>query len=61
MGDKEGKAEGKREDLSSLLEAKFGRLTPKVVQHIQQTNSVEKLSALLLQVLTVDSVEQLNW
>jgi hypothetical protein len=57
----EGKAEGQREALSSLLEAKFGRLSPDVAQRIRQTDSVEKLSSLLLQVLTIDSVEQLNW
>jgi len=57
----EGKIEGKQEDLMRVLEAKFGTLAPDIRQRIEQLTSGDKLEDLLLQLLQVESIDQLNW
>ena len=61
IGQDEGKIEGARELLISLLEAKFGKLASKTRQRIKQTQSADRLKMLLLQVLTIDSPDELQW
>ena len=57
----EGKIEGKRETLLALLIAKFGRINEGLRVRIAGIESYEQLEKLLLQVLTIDSPDQLNW
>ena len=57
----EGKIEGKRETLLALLIAKFGRIDEGLRVRIAGIESYEQLEKLLLQVLTIDSPDQLNW
>ncbi len=61
IGKEEGKIEGKQEDLMWQLEAKFGPLNAEIRQRIEQVKEIDKLKDLLLQVLKVDSIEQLKW
>ena len=56
-----GKIDGARETLVRQLEARFGKLSPKVRQRIKKTDSTDRLDSLLLQVLTIDSPDQLQW
>ena len=56
-----GKIEGARETLVRQLEAKFGKLSAKVRQRIKKTASADRLDSLLLQVLTIESPDQLQW
>ena len=56
-----GGDERARATLVRLLEAKFGKLSSKVRQRIKKTVSTDRLDSLLLQVLTIDSPDQLQW
>ena len=57
----EGKIEGKRETLLGQLTAKFGRLDDGLRTRIEGIGSFEQLEKLLMQVLTIESPDQLKW
>ncbi len=57
----EGKIEGEQEALIWAWEAKFGTLDSETRLRIEQVKDVDKLKDLLLQVLKVDSIEQMKW
>ena len=61
IGKDEGVIEGQQEALIQILEAKFGTLVPDIRQRIEQTNDINKLKELLLQVLKADTIEQISW
>ena len=59
LGKVEGKLEGKIEGLLLLLESKFGELDSELRTRISQIKSSEAVDRLLLQVIKIDSPEQL--
>ena len=61
IGVKEGKLEGKLEDLILLLESKFGVLNQKQQARIHAINSIEKASEIFSQALHAQSIDELNW
>ena len=60
-GKAEGKIEGQQEALMLMIEKKFGTLPPELRNRVLQTTSVDKLRNLLMQLLAVDSVDELKW
>jgi len=57
----EGKIEGKRETVLVQLTAKFGAIDEGLRTRIEGIGSFAQLEKLLLQVLTIDSPDQLKW
>ena len=56
-----GRQEGARVVLISMLEAKFGAVPPEVLRRIEALESFEELAALMRQLVTIDSIDQLQW
>ena len=57
----EGEIKGNQEALIRIMESKFGEVKPDIRQRIEQTTDVNKLKDLLLQLLKVDTIEQIKW
>jgi predicted transposase YdaD len=60
LGLQEGILQAKREDLLRLLRAKFGSIPPDMVEQIEALGDVNRLDALLEQVLTVRSLDEMG-
>ena len=54
-----GKTEGKIEDLLMLLDSRFGSIEPNLRDRISQLNTPDQVDRLLLQVIAVNSPDDL--
>lgn len=56
-----GRQEGIREAFLELLTGRFGQIDEGLRTRIEGIGSFEELEKLLLQVLTIESIDQLKW
>ncbi len=56
-----GTIEGMQKSLLLQLKTKFGSIATEIQERIQRLDSEEKLNDLLVQILKVDSVDQIKW
>ena len=56
-----GKQEGKIEDLTRLLERKFGQLNAATLRQIEEIHDPDAVDALLDQLFEIDTLDQLKW
>jgi hypothetical protein len=64
QGEAKGRAEGalqtRRDDLQTLLEDKFGPLSPAMIQQIEAVNDLDRLKAAIRQVSQIENLTDLQ-